>query len=595
MSLNATLTEEGVLEEHVPRIPLGVKGDFCLRMRNVNPRGTTLLHTEPKFQNNTYYYNRTRLWLGERVHLGWLLKRGSAGPAVTWGNVQSMGVFKYAVQIKETGAFDNMVAGNYRLCYGQGLVFYDALGEFVRAAKVNTRKPKPDYTSGNNGYLKGLVVQASRGIFSADIFSSQKALDGELNPDGSVNMDLYQLRESLGEVQDESGLEANDTFYERIFGARFSCGFSEKSRVGLTGAQSFFSRLVNPEETSYSYAHVYRGKRNSVTGADFDFYCQNVNFFGELAHSWSTGPGIDAQKGMAWTVTSLLKEKPMALWVSLFDYDAHFFSPHGKGVSFEVLGNPEAVPDNQRGMVAGWIFDRSSYYCQINYALAKFPRALGKGQTTTPVHASFGRQIYVENRYALVDSFDVYFRCQRKDRDVLVLRTPNEAGAAFRQQVSQTTDRFRVQFKWHPSGWVRYLMRWESRIERTPSEGERASGRSLMGDVQYRPTQDLMLNARVYFFNSPQAYLTTGSEEIWDNIYYFQLAGGLGSLRGTPGSRYYFIVQQNIGTQMKVWMKYDVNRRPKDLSAIQVSQTLQETKAFAAARHGFHLQIDYKW
>jgi hypothetical protein len=90
---------------------------------------------------------------------------------------------------------------------------------------------------------------------------------------------------------------------------------------------------------------------------------------------------------------------------------------------------------------------------------------------------------------------------------------------------------------------------------------------------------------RYYIFNSPEAYLTTGVEEIWSGVPYYQFAGGMNSLRGTPGTRFVLTVKERVGKSLTFWMKYDLNRRPGNSSLGKVN----------ASRHGFHLQGDYAW
>ena len=57
----------------------------------------------------------------------------------------------------------------------------------------------------------------------------------------------------------------------------------------------------------------------------------------------------------------------------------------------------------------------------------------------------------------------------------------------------------------------------------------------------------------------------------------------------------YLIARQEVGENIRLWLKYDVNQRPSDLNTLQSSRADQESKAFGAVRQGFHAQLDYKW
>ncbi|HNC75545.1 MAG TPA: hypothetical protein PK362_11760 [Elusimicrobiota bacterium] len=154
-------------------------GDVRVRAREVLPPGSTYEAAPPELQHNVYFYQRTRAAWGP-VGAGWLAKRASVGPALSLDNLREYGTLKGSVDLKETGPLRRAVAGNYTLAFGQGLLFYDGFGEYVRPVQVKDNGPRPDYTSGTNDYLRGAAGRASFGPVGLDLFVSEKPLENNL-------------------------------------------------------------------------------------------------------------------------------------------------------------------------------------------------------------------------------------------------------------------------------------------------------------------------------------------------------------------------------------------------------------------------------
>jgi hypothetical protein len=166
------------------------------------------------------------------VGAGYLIKRPSVGPALSLDQPEGIRHLERFCGTQRNRPGDRMVAGNYTMVFGQGLLFYDGFGEFVRPILVKDKGPRPDYTSGANDYLRGAAGRVAVGPVGLDLFTSEKPLDFPLNPDGSVNANLDDLHEGSGDVQTVDGLRNNNTVTERVGrGARgvgeraFSWGF----------------------------------------------------------------------------------------------------------------------------------------------------------------------------------------------------------------------------------------------------------------------------------------------------------------------------------------------------------------------------------
>jgi hypothetical protein len=268
---------------------LGFSGDVRVRVREVLPTGSTFEAAPPELQHNVYFYQRTRTAVGP-VGAGWLMKRPSVGPALSLDNLKEFGTLKGSVELKDTGPVARAVAGNYTMVFGQGLLFYDGFGEFVRPIQVKDKGPRPDYTSGANDYLRGAAGRLALGPLGLDLFVSEKPLDFPLNPDGSVNANLDDLHEGTGDVQTLDGIRNNNTVTEQLAGGRVGWG-EGPLQVGLSGYQLHYSRPFNPVDNQFSEARAFRGDKLSLVSADFRWKISPWQFVGELARSEAMARG----------------------------------------------------------------------------------------------------------------------------------------------------------------------------------------------------------------------------------------------------------------------------------------------------------------
>jgi hypothetical protein len=321
----------------------------------------------------------------------------------------------------------------------------------------------------------------------------------------------------------------------------------------VTGYDSTYNHEFDPPG-----AHLFRGNKNVVGGIDFDTYLRSMNLFGEIARNRSSGYDVPTRGGTAWTVTPMFRLMPVTLWTRFYRAAPDFFSRHADFAS-------DRQPDRQSVLVGGE-YKGQRYYNLTNW---RNTNRLSRSAPST--------DLLFENVYKLDRRFDVYFRL------------------IWSRQPESETQKYRYQLTWTESSTFRYRFRYETVSSDSIPDQTRKFGHSVMGDVRYKPTNSLTLNARVYFFDSPAAGLSAGQEEIWDKTMYPKFAGLLNSFSGTPGQRFYLIVKERITRDLSLWLKFDMNHRPGDLTTIQSNVSGQQDKAFAASKYGFHMQADYRW
>jgi hypothetical protein len=561
-----------------PGIPFSLETRW--RYRDVSPAGSTYRAAPPELRHRGYLYQRARFRRGS-LEAGWMAKRPSPGPALTFQDLERRGTVKAAAQWRRKGAWEGFTLGNYALSAGQGLFFYDGLGEWVRPVMARPRSHHPDYSTGNNVYFKGAATSWRWGDSRLHLWASRQARDYHRDPaTGRVDQDLSALRADAGDIQDDGALNDNNTVLETLAGARWEYGGSG-GRWGLTGFGERWNAVFDPVSAGMAAPPLFHGDRLVGSAVDGEISVGPMTLFGEAARSRAGGGGFSARTGGAWTAGSLTRSRGRRLWVLLFDYDPDFVSPHGQGPAYAVVDIPDGLPRNQRGARMGAEISAGRWTHRGEWVGASFPgpQGSGTGNSTAPRGAGEARRVYWESAWE-VDS-DWVLLCRVSHADELRAGSVAEGRAVGTRRV----DRLRVESVWEPLRGVKWRLRTESRRERGPGPEDASFGNLAMTELVWRAGK-WGLGGRVYVFDSPAADLTTGAEEIWDGVPYTRLAGGLGDLRGSPGTRQ-VVTARYGGRRAEVWVKYDVNQRRIPPGA---TPSIGERR-----RHGLHVQVDWRW
>lgn len=566
--------EERLLEDGEDPDASGDYLETRWRVREVRPLGSTYLSAPPELRHNRYFLSRVRLGRGP-VHAGLMAKRVAVGPALSWENLADRGVLKGSLSWEGKGDRLRAVAGHFSESFGQGLVLYDGFGEFVRPFEVRGRGPRPDTSTGMNDNLRGGVARWTVGHWTLEALGSEKPLDFPLNPDGTVNANLDGLHETPGDIQTAAALANDDNVRERALGGRIRWGTSSRG-LAVNGLAVSYSRVFNPIDGDFADARAFRGDGVTLWSMDGRWESGAAAGFGEFARS-RTSAGM---AGTAWLAGVRAGPASRRGWAVVFDYDPTYFSPHGKGVAFAVSGAPQNLPRNQRGAAIGGEGRAGPWNGRFQLTAVEFPAAVGNGSDGGALFTSRGRFALADQTWEAGGGrtlrLSVQDRREEKREDV----------GGFSRTVTETTQRARIAFAWKVSPRWSWGLRYDERRERVPALHELRRGSLWAVDAGVTPDRRTAIKGRVYLFDSPEAYLTTGPEEIWDGVVYDRLAGNLGQLRGTPGTRMYLIVRRDWGG-LRLWAKWEVTRR-----AAAAEDRVDDGDL---ARHAWHLQAETRW
>ena len=196
------------------------------------------------------------------------------------------------------------IAGNYTLSFGQGLIFYDRLGEFSRPDWVQGGGPRPDLCGSRSEYFRGGVVEIGKGFLTGDVFHSRQFLDLPVDPEGD-------------------GVGVRSATEELVSGARIDAR-GEEARLGMPAVRPRTSNDVQPTESPFKGASDFRGCCQDVWGADGVLERGGWRLAADAAVSVE-----ETRRGRASAVTLVRAEEGGRFWISLFDYDKEYLARRG--------------------------------------------------------------------------------------------------------------------------------------------------------------------------------------------------------------------------------------------------------------------------
>jgi len=311
------------------RVRPKLKGDYRLLWDD------NFADAETPFLSTPKIYSRLRLGYGD-IRAGFLTEQDRGEKSLT-------NCLKYFVGVRNLNVIKAMYLGNYRVGFGQGVVF-DNMGGSSPRIFDREREPSGDVyaeqifpgADSRNGVfeeyqLRGFLINPQLGSVDATLFLSDDKKNAALNDDGTISYltDLPELPEgwrwtSFGEDKTVK----RDIIQERLSGANL--GFSPffGTRFGVTGYKSVYSEDLNPLSLSDDAAirgsqlpNLVNGKERLVYGTDFETQLDNVLFQGEFGQ-------VD-EMGKAYNISVSAELGKLRLRALHRHYDTNFDNPYG--------------------------------------------------------------------------------------------------------------------------------------------------------------------------------------------------------------------------------------------------------------------------
>lgn len=383
-----------------------------------------------------------------------------------------------SIGLKTEGPLRQLVAGNYKVSTGQGLLLgqgrylskgVDPLGVSLRGAMV-----KPYSSAAEYGFMQGVGAMVSPGHFDLMGFYSSNRVDA------SVDNGMVTTLRTSGYHRTESELLHDDNVGERVFGGAVRYRFGGGALSGSAGLNMLRYRYDLPLED----AGGEEGWQDGMS-VDVSLLVGEANVFGEVARagsgmpvSWIAGSGFPIAPG----VESV---------VSVRDYHRDYYSPFAS--AFAERGDDAA---NEEGYYTG-LKAKVLRNLQVgaSYDMFRFPAAGSNYGLSTS-----GDEAKVTVAWKPVSSvaWDLMVLRQDKEREEKL-----EEELEYYTAVPYVTNRYRLELEARLARWLSLKTRGEFKQVRAefPAADELYFGRLLFTQAALK-SGGLSLKSRFTLFNT---------------------------------------------------------------------------------------------
>ncbi|MFM7176104.1 MAG: ComEA family DNA-binding protein [Bacteroidota bacterium] len=268
-------------------------------------------------------YIRYRFDAANRIRWGFTADKDPGEPLFKGSRKDGFDFYSMHLYLRDFGRFKTISLGDYRLSYGQGLVFSGG-GRGIPSdpcLMLTTGMGRRPYTSaGESGFFRGAATSMSISKkITTDIFFSQVKRDANVMVD-SDSINIFTSLQSSGLHRTWYEIADRKQVRERMFGAvlRYT---SSRIRCDLISTITQYDRDFS-KTFQYYNQFDFHGRSNPMIGLSAHLPFRNMNLFAEAAMDGSWNKGI-----VAGLVTMLGTKAGMVMMVR--DYDIGFYNPHG--------------------------------------------------------------------------------------------------------------------------------------------------------------------------------------------------------------------------------------------------------------------------
>jgi len=519
------------------------KGEYLARwIRGIEQKaGYADVPDSIRQQSNSYYwgspdrvYSRFRMNYRTNLSLGVTMEK-DAGEQL-FGSTQPQGFDFYSVHAFYKGnKFVRKVAlGDYHFEMGQGLAFWSgyAFGKTPDAMSIkrNARGLRP-YTSVDEvRFLRGAAVELGVKNFSLTSFASHKGIDGNIQVLDTLESEELIMASSInisGLHRTTSELARKNSLRETIFGAYLK--YETRSfRAGVGAVHQLYDSPLMREPRLYNQ-YEFSGRQLTNISADYTYVYRNINVFGEVARSSSSG-GLALLQGLSMAIDN---RASITLLYRNYARDYHSFYSRGFGERSRTI--------NEQGLFIGTRFNLNKAWSINAFAdIYRFPWLVFRIDKPSNGHDFFGQLTYKPS-----GKTELYFRFRERRR----MQNSRDYEGNIRpiENVYQRNYRFNFNYKFHPN-W-----QWRTRIELVTVDRPSVpfeTGFVVAQDLVYRPKKspvDIVVRYALFDTDSFDSRLFLFEHNLL-NVFsipaYFN-----------EGSRYYIMLKYTY-KKAELWLRY---------------------------------------
>lgn len=434
--------------------------------------------------------------------------------------------------VQNIGWIQQIVAGDFGLWTGQGLVFATGLGfgkgrNVISAPAQRERGLAPYQSSEETRFMRGVGATIGGDLQLTGFYSNRRLSATE------VAADTVRMPSSSGlhRTPTERARRLNTGL--RMYGGRITYSGS-RGLIGASGYQASYDNYILPTDALHD-RYDFAGRRASTLGLDYRLFIGEFVSYGEAARSRNGGMGMVS--GLSWAL-----DDDTDLTAVYRNYGKDFQSLFGSGFA-EVGG----LPRNEEGLYVGlahqpaeWL-RLSGYFDQFRFPAPRF----GTAQPTDGydllglAEFRFSRDlnVYVLARSKIRGNDYERIDPDNFNREILVM------GRDMR-----STLRTQLEYQLSPQLRSRTRLEWARGRERDQAEAE--TGVMIFQDLRWRPAPPITIDMRMALFET---------ESFTSRIYTFEndlLYTFSNTLLSGQGQRAYVLLRYAAGAQLDFWVKY---------------------------------------
>ena len=477
-----------------------------------------------KYPGNPWaYYVRYGYASGNRVHAGITLEKDHGEDFFRGTNPQGFDFYSGYVMISNTGPLKTLLAGDYRLHFGQGLTLWNGLSTGKSSLPLNIVKHqdaiRPFTSTDENGYFRGLAASGTLGRFVFTGFYSLTGLDANITDtlgSGEICFSSFQetgYHRTPAEHADENSLQKTT--------AGGNLGFRNNwLKLGTTLVYSHLDKYMQAGEDPKDL-YDFHGTGLLNWGTDYLITLNRIQLFGETSYGngyWATLNG------------ALLNTGRYASFSLLYRYfQPGYYSMHS-GAFSESSSNT-----NEEGLYIGTVIHPRKNWKISAYAdFYRFPWL--KYQVSAP---SAGNDYMAQADYSPGTRVAMFLRLriERKPENERIDSLP----------VPIVGDVIHSGLRYHISFRINTKFEIQNRLEYIAVKNAnnlRDNGFMIYQDASYKPARvPLVLHFRIAWFN-------TGSYESRIYAYEQDLISGFS-----------FSPMYDVGYRTYLMARYDIHDR----------------------------------
>lgn len=437
--------------------------------------------------------------------------------------------FHFAV--RDLSLIKILVAGDYNIEFGQGLVLWSPYGfsksaDAIYPVKKKSRDIIPYTSTDENRFFRGAALSLAFSDFILSGYISKNKFDSNTN---SITNEILSVPET-GLHRTQSEIENRKAVEETFIGGRLDYSLQEWVKVGVLFYNSKFS---NPFIANKPFD--LDGSNFSYNSAYYNIYLEKINFFGEWAYD---GNALASLNGIELPISSNFS------YVALLrNYPSDYSSLHGFG-----FGEQSGSTKNEFGIYNGFRWKNFLGTINFYYDQFKFP-----GATFDSPLPTSGNEILFDLISKPLKGIELKFRFKLENKEITEsINFENQIAKRLKQNI-------RFELTYDISKYLRVKSRFELADYSITDAQINDKGFLFYQEMRYLPIKNLTMYGRVAFFR-------TDSFNSAIYVYENDLIGVFNNIAlFNEGIRWYFLARYKIMDYLQLSLKYAETFKPNEV------------------------------